>query len=113
MEKDTARNLGNTYTIVNSRGDSVDHVQLVTADQILAAANGAYDSEVHGTFANYIKSSAKKIGKRASVDNNRVMWHVNRDPEGICIHELVVSAYTHGFDTVIIEDLSEGMGEDE
>lgn len=113
MEKETARNLGNTYTIVNSRGDSVNRVQLVTADQILAAAHGAYDSEVHGTFANYLKKSAKKIGDRASVDNTRVMWHVNRDPEGICIQELVVNAFTHGFDTVIIEDLSEEMSEDE
>lgn len=113
MGKETARDLGNTYTIVNSSGETVDRVQLVTADQILAAAIGPYNSEVHGTFANYLKNSAKKIGKRASVDNNRVMWHVNLDPEGICIHDLVVSAYTHGFDTVIIEDLSEGMGEDE
>ena len=101
------RSLGNTYSIANRHGEVVERIQLVSADQILSFAQGPYDREIHGTFRNYLRKSVKSMSNHDDVDYTRIMWHVNRDPEGVYIHDIVKTAYNRGFNTVIIEDLSE------
>lgn len=99
------RSLGHTYTIANRKGEVVERVQLVTATQILESTNGPYEREKHGTFNNYLRKAVRKLENTGEIEYGRILWHINRDPDGVSIHDIVKQAYTDGFDTVIIEDL--------
>ena len=105
------RSLGKTFTVRQMGLDMDDihesKVQLVSSEQILSSALGEYDRETHGSYAKYMKNSVKKLPSNKDVDYSRVMWHINRNPEGVVISDLVKDAFINGYDTVIIEDLSE------
>jgi len=98
--------LGTDYSIASLDKKIIKTIQVIPFNEILDAAVGAFDPEVHGNYAKYLQKSFEALEGFDNVNPHRVLWHATTS-ENVDLVDVVAYALQHGYDKIILEYLSD------
>ena len=97
------QDLGQEVILADIAGNVYGNIQVISHDEILSAANGPYSWEQ--SMNQYMEESVGKLSGFDTANAGRVYWYTyTGDPE---LNSVIQHAVDHGYNRIIVEQISE------